>query len=191
MRGGFEPPTIDLWVRGSTKLNYLIGDLTNATLFSRRRWVWDGASRFVCGCYLLATPTFFLSSKKESASFKARTTRVSNPVRSPRFRTSVSVPVQIAAFATGVLSNIYEFHLYTGNSAILSRTLAKQYQWQFLGWAQAFHHWLSSPPTCSLRPVIPNNASSLRITAAAGTELAGASSTATVIIFTVERVLQP
>ncbi len=28
--------------------------------------------------------------------------------------------VQIAAFATGVLPNIYEFHLYTGNSAILS-----------------------------------------------------------------------
>ena len=40
-------------------------------------------------------------------------------------------------------------------------------------------------------PSIPNNASPLRITAAAGTELAGASSTATVIIFTVERVLQP
>src|SRR5215813_15228693 len=28
----------------------------------------------------------------------------------------------MAAFATGVLPNIYEFHLYTGNSAILSRT---------------------------------------------------------------------
>ena len=26
----------------------------------------------------------------------------------------------MAAFATGVLPNIYEFHLYTGNSAILS-----------------------------------------------------------------------
>src|SRR3546814_2303342 len=31
---------------------------------------------------------------------------------------------------------------------------------------------LAKPPTCALRPVIPNNASSLRITAAAGTELA-------------------
>ena len=30
----------------------------------------------------------------------------------------------MAAFATGVLPNIYEFHLYTGNSAILSRTLS-------------------------------------------------------------------
>ena len=30
----------------------------------------------------------------------------------------------MAAFATGVLPNIYEFHLYTGNSAILSRTQA-------------------------------------------------------------------
>ena len=30
----------------------------------------------------------------------------------------------MAAFATGVLPNIYEFHLYTGNSTILSRTQA-------------------------------------------------------------------
>src|SRR3546814_3152657 len=38
---------------------------------------------------------------------------------------------------------------------------------------------------------MPNNSSPLRITAAAGTELAGASSPATVIIFAGERVLQP
>ena len=36
------------------------------------------------------------------------------------------------------------------------------------------------PPTRALRPVIPNNARTLRITAAAGTELAGASSGGTV-----------
>src|SRR5512140_2129305 len=36
------------------------------------------------------------------------------------------------------------------------------------------------PPTRPLRPVIPNNACHLRITAAAGTELAVASSTGTV-----------
>ena len=34
----------------------------------------------------------------------------------------------MAAFATGVLPNIYEFHLYTGNSAILSRSPARQYR---------------------------------------------------------------
>ena len=38
-----------------------------------------------------------------------------------------------------------------------------------------FHIRLASPPTRALRPVIPNNACTLRITAAAGTELAGAS----------------
>src|ERR671915_133331 len=37
-----------------------------------------------------------------------------------------------------------------------------------------------SPPTRPLRPVIPDNARALRITAAAGTELAGASSPGTV-----------
>jgi hypothetical protein len=39
----------------------------------------------------------------------------------------------MAAFATGVLPNIYEFHLYTGNSTILSGTQARQYQKQFPG----------------------------------------------------------
>ena len=39
----------------------------------------------------------------------------------------------MAAFATGVLPNIYEFHLYTGNSTILSDTLAMQYQMHLLG----------------------------------------------------------
>src|SRR4029077_11964843 len=36
------------------------------------------------------------------------------------------------------------------------------------------------PPTYPLRPIIPSNACTLRITAAAGTELAGASSPGTV-----------
>ena len=47
------------------------------------------------------------------------------------------------------------------------------------------------PPTCALRPVNPNNASPLRITAAAGTKLAGAYSPGTVIIFPGKRALQP
>src|SRR5688572_945429 len=81
----------------------------------------------------------------------------------------------MAAFATGVPSDIYEFHLYTGNSAILSGTPAKQYRVQFRGWAPGFHIRLTWPPTRALRPVIPNNACTLRLTAAAGTELAGAS----------------
>ena len=88
---------------------------------------------------------------------------------------------QKAAFATGVLSNIYEFHLYTGNSTSLCHTQDMWFQMHFLGWAKGFHIWLPYPPTCALRPVIPNNVCTLRITAAAGTELAGASSDGTVI----------
>ena len=41
--------------------------------------------------------------------------------------------VQVAAFATGVPPDIYEFHLYTGNSATLFRTLAIQSRMHFLG----------------------------------------------------------
>ena len=55
-----------------------------------------------------------------------------------------------------------------------------QYRVQFLGWAQGFHTRLAKPPTPALRPIIPNNACTLRITAAAGTELAGASFEGTV-----------
>ena len=51
---------------------------------------------------------------------------------------------------------------------------------QFQGWALGFHILLNKPPTHALRPVIPINARTLRITAAAGTELAGASSVANV-----------
>src|SRR6202042_3582924 len=123
--------------------------------------------------------------------FTAWTTRVSNPVCSPRFRASASVSVQRAAFATGVLPNIYEFHLYTGNSTHLSRPTVPQCQWQFRRSAPDWHHGLEKPPAHALRPVIPNNASPLRISAAAGTKLAGASSAGTVIIVPAERVLQP
>ena len=45
---------------------------------------------------------------------------------------------------------------------------------------RGFHIRLIGPPTCPLHPVIPNNACTPRITAAAGTELAGASSEGTV-----------
>ena len=45
---------------------------------------------------------------------------------------------------------------------------------------RSFHTRLTYPPTRPLRPIIPNNACPLRITAAAGTELAGASFGSTV-----------
>ena len=41
--------------------------------------------------------------------------------------------VQLAAFATGVPLDIYEFHLYTENSTFLSETLALQFRVHFLG----------------------------------------------------------
>ena len=66
----------------------------------------------------------------QRTSFTAWTTRVSNPVCSPRCRASASVEGQVAAFATGVLPNIYEFHLYTGNSASLSLPPAPPYRAQ-------------------------------------------------------------
>ena len=63
--------------------------------------------------------------------FTAWTTRVSNPVCSPCFRLSESVSVQQAAFALGVLPDIYAFHRYTWYSAYLSGTLVHQSTGQF------------------------------------------------------------
>ena len=69
----------------------------------------------------------------EHPSFTAWTTRVSNPVRSPRFRASASVPVQPLAYASGIPRDIYAFHRYTTNSSSLSDTQDLQYQRQFHG----------------------------------------------------------
>src|SRR6267143_4403482 len=51
---------------------------------------------------------------------------------------------------------------------------------QFPRYARRFHIGLTRPPTHPLRPVNPNNAWDLCITAAAGTELAVPSSFATI-----------
>ena len=86
---------------------------------------------------------------------------------------------QLAAFASGVLPDIYAFHRSTGNSASLWAIQAPQSRAQCRGWAPALHARLERPPALPLRPVIPNNARTPRITAAAGTKFAGASSQGT------------
>jgi hypothetical protein len=63
----------------------------------------------------------------QHTSFRVWTTRVSNPVRSPHFRASVSRTVQRAAFATGVPLGIYAFHRYTENSTLPSSRQVIQY----------------------------------------------------------------
>ena len=82
---------------------------------------------------------------------------------------------QPAAFAIGVLPDIYAFHRYTRNSAGLWTTQGRQFALRVRGWAPGLHRTLGGPPTLPLRPVIPNNACTPRITAAAGTKFAGAS----------------
>ncbi len=66
----------------------------------------------------------------EQASFRAWTTRVSNPVRAPRFRASASIRAQSAASAIGLPRHIYAFHRYLPHSANLCPILARQYQEQ-------------------------------------------------------------
>ena len=95
------------------------------------------------------------------------------------------------AFAIGVLSNIYAFHRYTTHSSHGIRIPASQYQRQFRSWAPGFHPWLAKQPTHPLNPIIPDNACILRITAAAGTELADAYSWCTLIDLRVDLIAPP
>src|SRR5690606_40695356 len=75
----------------------------------------------------------------ESSSFRAWTTRVSNPVRSPRFRASASIMFEEAAFAIGVLGHIYAFHRYLSRSASFDHIQALQYHRHCSGSAAVFH----------------------------------------------------
>ena len=74
-------------------------------------------------------------------------------------------------------------------SAHFIYTQEYQFQWQFYSWAVGFHHWLKIPPANPLNLINPDNACTLRITAAAGTELAGAYSYNTVKLVHVPRFL--
>ena len=75
----------------------------------------------------------------ESSSFTVRTTRVSNPVRSPHLRASASISVSHAVSTIGVLCDIYAFHRYFTHSACGGTIQARQFQRQFRRWAPGFH----------------------------------------------------
>lgn len=59
------------------------------------------------------------------------------------------------------------------NSAYVVRTQVCQFALQSKSWAPTFHNTLNKQPTLPLNPINPDNAWTFRITAAAGTELAG------------------
>lgn len=59
------------------------------------------------------------------------------------------------------------------NSAYVVCTQVRQFALQVKCWAPKFHNTLNKPPTLPLNPINPDNAWTFRITAAAGTELAG------------------
>src|SRR5260370_38961137 len=94
---------------------------------------------------LATAPGDYKSPDTKHPSFKARTTGVSNPVRSPGFRASASVSAQQPAFAAGVPLDIYAFHRYTENSSCPFRTLAAQSQLTFPSETRRFHNLLLLP----------------------------------------------
>src|SRR5215212_7016303 len=134
-----EPPSIPL-------------SFSLATILPRR-----GTSRFRCGREPIGEPP------TQCPWFTARTTGVSNPVRSPGFRVSASERVQDLAFATGVPGPPTPLQADRFGAASPVEP-------------GAFSDRRTGPPTRALSPVIPNNVRTVRLTAAAGTNLARASS---------------
>ncbi len=84
-------------------------------------------------CLTLSLGGSLSVANREHSSFTAWTTRVSNPVRSPRFRASASDMVWYPAFAIGVLCDIYAFHRYTTHSGNLRHSQGRQYLRQCQG----------------------------------------------------------
>ena len=159
-----------------------------------RQFLWVSILRLYSPGGVLNALAWHLKSYLSASTHRLQlwTTGVSNPVRYPCFRLSASVLIQKVAFASGIPSNIYEFYPSIRNSTFPYQTLVFQF-WN-LSWSQAtrFIFQLKKPPTDSLRPIIPNNTCILCLTAAAGTELADAYSSNTVIFFFFEkRSLQP
>jgi len=72
--------------------------------------------------------------------------------------------------------DINAFHRSTHSSACPYLPRGPQSPRRFSRWAGGFHPGLEGPPTRPLSPVIPNNVRTVRLTAAAGTNLARASS---------------
>ena len=147
-----EPPSIPL-------------SFSLATILPRR-----GTSRFPYDREPIGEPPI------QYPSFTARTTGVSNPVRSPGFRVSASERVQGLAFATGVPSDLNAFHRSTGSSRPPYPLQAARIGARSPVEPGDFSDRRAVPPTRALSPVIPNNVRTVRLTAAAGTNLARASS---------------
>ena len=147
-----EPPSIPL-------------SFSLATILPRR-----GTSRFPCGREPIGEPP------TQCPSFTARTTGVSNPVRYPSFRVSASENVQDLAFATGVPSDLNAFHRSTGSSRSPYVPPDGAFRARSPVEPGDFSNRRPHPPTRALSPVIPNNVRTVRLTAAAGTNLARASS---------------
>ena len=90
-----------------------------------RQFLWVSTLRpYSPGGLLNGLPSLHLSPKGKNAAskhtFRARTTQVSNLLRSPSFRVSVSVCFQKLAFATGVPQGINAFH-YSSLSSSFSK----------------------------------------------------------------------
>src|SRR6478672_10658329 len=104
-----EPPSIPL-------------SFSLATILPRR-----STSRFRCGREPIGEPP------TQCSWFTARTTGVSNPVRSPGFRVSASGGVQGRAFAAGVPHDLNAFHRSTVSSRPPYPPPARSYHGPFPG----------------------------------------------------------
>ena len=101
--------------------------------------------------------------------FTARTTQVSNLLRSPSCRASASDIDSFSAFALGVPFDINAFHCYTESSENATNPLVVPSRARDPVERDHLRYDANSRLRDSLRPVNSDNACALRITATAGT----------------------
>ena len=101
--------------------------------------------------------------------FTARTTQVSNLLRSPSFRASASDKGWFSAYALGVPDDINAFHCYTVSSENPTKSLVYPSLARYSVKRNNLKQDAIDRLRDLLRPVNPDNACALRITATAGT----------------------
>src|SRR3990167_1834523 len=113
------------------------------------------------------TPTYIGATSIHA--FTARTTQVSNLLRSPSFRASASDTGWFSAFALGVPHDINAFHCYTVSSENPTKSLVYPSLARYSVKRNNLKQDAIDRLRDLLRPVNPDNACALRITATAGT----------------------
>ena len=151
MRGGIEPPTIGVWFRRSTNLNYLIDSslFSEEIFFVIQRGISIRLRRGLPWYLILFAPHAF------APQCQIQTRRLPSHLIFLLISKNLTSPLEILSSSFDLKIKCIDCKPNANN---WNGTINNNY-----------------PPTCPLRPIILNNTCSSCLTAPSGTEFAGAS----------------